>query len=214
MDLRRIVASKAIRFFAAESGGVYMPDAAALLKEKFRFMRTPETVEDFQDSEKRKFMHGTFEGIVIDSLEVHPDGVVVDTKANTRISDEFINEMIDLVTKELNFSLIEMPNTKRAYVSEVEVFLDKELHERFERFNAACKKINDTVSGYADSMPPFQPTGLIIDYDRTASPHLSPHSFILDRRRAASFDTQIYYSIAPLPTNVHLEVIAEIEKAL
>ncbi len=213
MDLRKIVASRTIRFFAAESGGVYMPDAAVLLKEKFRFMRVPETYEDYQDSEKRKFMHGTFKGTVIESIEVHPDGVVVDTKANTSISDEFIDEMIDLVTKELNFSLVEMPNTKRTYVSEVEVFLDKELDEAFKGFNAACKKINDTVSGYADSISSFQPTGLIIDYDRTASPHLSPHSFILDRRRAASFDTKIYYSIAPLPTDVHLEVIKDIEGA-
>jgi hypothetical protein len=216
MRLQNIIGSKAIRFFSGSSqfGNPYMPATIQLLQENFGFVQVPRSLEEYDASNGVKFFHGNFEGVTIDLLEIYSDGISVQTKTNTDVGDKFIDNLIELVSKKMNFKMREIPHKRRLYTSELEIILEKNISEAFEKFSNVCKIMNKSFQKQADDIPPVEMTGIIFNYDAVHSPHLKPGVFSLERRRGFAFDTNIYFATAPLPTDLHLETLAEIEKVL
>jgi hypothetical protein len=216
MKLSSILTSKTVRFLFGtfQSGSAYIPHVNKLMHERFGFLGLPKSLEEMDGNKGIKFMHGNFNGITIDLLEVFNDGLVVHTKTNTNQADRFIDGLIDTVKKELNFVPQEIPHRSRMYISELEVSLDKDIAGAFKNFSKVAELITASISELADETPSMQGTGLVFNYDVTKSPHIKPVRFTLERRAESAFDTNLYFSSAPLPTDAHLSVLQEIERAL
>lgn len=195
-------------------GNVYMPALVPSLQKKYGFLGTPQTLDDFDASRGIRFLHGNFNGTTIDELCIYPDGVSVIAKANTNLLDKFIDDLISFSSKEFDLTQKEIPHRKRMYSSEMEISLERDIASQFEKFSGIYKKINGAMSKFADNVPDFKVTGIVMNYDVIASPHMKPDSFILDRRTGNTFDTNLYYTRAPLPTDAHLEILQDIEKIL
>ncbi len=216
MKLNNIVTSKTIRFFSASipSGPIYMPDLVGVLQKHFRFLQVPTKIEEYDTTRGVKFLHGVFEDTVIDSLDIFDNGVSVTTKTNTNVADKFIDQLIKLAAKEWKATITDIPNTKRGYMSDIEIVFDKDLNAAFERFAGAMKLIDKYLKKQSDGIAPFAAAGMLFHCDVSHCAHLKPGRFILDRRVGHSFDHGIYFSSAPLSTDAHLEVLEEIEKVI
>ena len=164
MKISNIISSKTVGFLqgSTTSGNIFMPDFTRLMQENFRFLQVPTKLEEFNASNGVKFVHGEFEGIVIDLLEVYENGVVISTKTNTNNGNKFIDALIKLASKEFNFEVTNVPHMKKIYVSELDVISEKNLDSIFDSFKGILKIINNTVSQYGDDIPPYEGTGFLI----------------------------------------------------
>lgn len=216
MKLNNIISTQTIRFLKASvpSGTIYMPDFTALMQKKFRFIQVPTTLEEYDASKGVKFYHGTYKGIGIDALQIYDNGVSVLTKTNSKEGDKIIDALIEMASKELGVSVIEIPHLEKNYISDVEIVLEKDIGEAFERFTSAYKLLNKFLAKQAHEVPPFRVSGILLHCDLNDSPYLKPGRFVLERRGILPYNQNTYYSSAPLPTDAHLEVLQEIEKAL
>ncbi len=191
-----------------------MPTVVPSLQSKYGFLIAPQNLGDFDLVRGIRFLHGNFDGVTIDELCLYTDGLIVTSKANAKSVDKFIDDLINFSTKELNLTFNSIQHRKRLYSSEIEISLENNIASQFEKFSGVYKKINSAMSNFGDNIPDFKLSGLILNYDVISSPHVRPESFILDRRTGNTFDTNLYYSRAPLPTDIHLEVLQDIEKVL
>ena len=58
----------------------------------------------------------------------------------------------------------------------------------------------------------FRPVGLSFAPDMTLIAGLKPTAFRVERKNGVGFDTNHYYSSAPLPTVEHMRVLERLEK--
>jgi hypothetical protein len=214
--LEKILLSRAIRFGTGSTpaGSVYLPHLARVMQDRYRFIQVPTKLEEYDSTKGIKFFHGVFEGAVIESAEIYNDGVAVVTRANTRDADEFIDDLFDLALREFSYHIVKIPNLVRNYNSELEVIFEKNLDEAFSKFRSVIDNINRVVASYSVGVPPFQPTGLLIHCDLTQSHFLKPLRFGVERRIGYPFDSNLYYSTAPLPTDDHLASLEELERLI
>src|SRR6266851_2597163 len=186
------------------------------LKETYSFDKAPTSPNDIDAGTKSlKFGQGRFqvkEEIFISvDLEIYSDGFVANSRSSTQDTDAFLEDVLSSAMKE--FSLWYTPDIiqKKMHVSELTVRLDGVL------FN-----LNPKLTGFANTIsalcglpeiPPFEPSLLGFSTDLAISP-LKPSLFVLERKAGVPFADKRYYSRAPVHTDQHQELLAELEHIL
>jgi len=208
----------------------FLPELIALFKDKYQFVATPTTPSEILSEDgSLRFRHGkvlTTDGktIVINDMMVGRRAVVVDVATPT-IHDS---------TAEANYVLTELiewwnnspyaavsgllPLEPRYYVSRLEVSLDNPLDRAFSGLERVSTLLNSTIAKYAKwnfTPPPVssfrvESVSLVIDPTRVSL----PCDFSLERRAGLPYDEGVYFAQAPLGTDDHIIVLAELEKAL
>jgi hypothetical protein len=185
------------------------------LKDAYFFDKAPTSPNDL-DPEKKSliFERGRFqikEEIYISvDLEIYNDGFVANSRSSTRDTDEFMEDVLSLAAKEFSLSYDPAMIRTKMHTSELTVRLDSPLFNMHPKLVDFANTIS-TMSGLA--VPPFECTTLGFSTDLAVS-HLKPSSFILDRKIGAPFSENRYYSKAPVHTDQHQELLAELEHIL
>jgi hypothetical protein len=140
-----------------------------------------------------------------------PDGFIVDTSASTKASDAFLTDLLERKFTDVGLCFRPEMITRKAYKSQVLVSTDKKLATLNPNLAALAAKITALVS--TDIAPAsFEFGGLIINADPAKMP--TPSNFTFERRLKAPFRENKYFSVAPLQTHVHLEILNELESLL
>jgi len=185
------------------------------LKDAYFFAKVPKSPTDL-DAQKKclKFEGGRFqikEEIYISvNLEIYNDGFVADSRSSTRDTDLFVEDLLSLSTKE--FSLAYDPSMIRTkmHVSELTIRMDAVLFD----LNPKLAGFANTISAMCGlQIPPFECSSLGFSTDLSVS-HLKPSAFVLERKLGAPFTESRYYSKAPVHTDEHQELLAELEHIL
>jgi hypothetical protein len=183
--------------------------------EKYKFQIFPIKPDELDLSKGVKFLVGTFQkdhkNIAID-LTVFNDGLVADTRSSTEDSDAFLNDYLTLLSTELDLVPYQEVLRSNAYLSELWVQTDKSLNALNPKLADFAKRLTSLVVGHSHHHIAFESTGITFWTDPIVVNPPGPFKF--ERAENTPFGESRYYSAAPLQTNVHLEMLTELESIL
>jgi hypothetical protein len=194
--------------------GLFLRPAALQLKERYQFLKSPFDNNTI-GTEEVKYENGAFEdkngtAIQIDSLVLHPNGIVVDNRASTDAGDAFLTDIGAWLAKDFRLPSFADAPFRRLYASELNVIFDKQpafLNPKLRPFvDAVSSAIGDETSGQAD----FMMLNLATDPTRSST----QNTFRIDREVNTPFAENRYYSFAPVRTAHHLRLLETLEACL
>jgi hypothetical protein len=151
----------------------------------------------------------------ISQLSVVANGDIV-TASTTTIAEEILNDFMDKLDTGLGYRMRASVG-RLTYVSNMIVEFDHPLETRGSTFGVIEKIIQNTTK---HPEPPFKLKRLAFGFGDPAPSQaitlegVDNADFILERRAGEPYSKNRYYCSAPLKTEDHLKVLAEIEKIL
>ena len=145
--------------------------------------------------------------IDIDSLEVFDDGVVLNTRSDTKDSDAFLEDLFAWLWTECGLGGAGFSTKpKRIYLSEVVVTLPR-------------VSIDSGIGSLLDLKPSVsEMSGVPVDMIETQSIVFGSSEkrnlLTIDRRRGEPFQANKYFSTATMTTDKHLALLAKVEALL
>jgi hypothetical protein len=188
-----------------------------ITKYKFQlFPNKPEELGFGKEIKEIKFSGGTFQkdpkhDIGVD-LNLYNDGLVVDTRSSTDDSDAFLNEFLDWISTEFDLIPYQEILRSKLYLSELWVQTDKSLNTLNPKLENFAKRLTSLIVGHGHHPILFETSGITFWTDPSVINPPGPFRF--ERTLDIPFSENRYYSAAPLQTNVHLEMLMELESIL
>lgn len=214
MELLSVIRARSIWLFdfgdLNRSGKRITAELLAWLKDYYNFSKAPASAQDFDETKALAFLDGSFQfdsaGAIGVDLRIYNDGFVADTRTSTRASDSFLDDLLRGAASQFKLEYKPAKIRKRLYLSDVSLKCDKSLED-------ACPKLSafaDRVSTALGRPTKFSSVAWWTDPEiQTASVQ-----FRFERKHGAAFSDQRYYSVAPLPTDDHLQLLQELENIL
>lgn len=182
------------------------------LIETYKFRKYPSLNETGDLSKGIMFGDGEFaiddDYPIVVSLTLYNDGVIVDTRSSTHHSDAFLEDVLSRFSEIFKTLPLKSIMKKQLYVSKVYVSTDKPL----EFLNPKLKQISKYLNQNVEKDKNFQFGGLSFWPDQKDK--RSPLPFTFERAAQIPFSENRYYSVAPLPTDKHLELLDKLEHIL
>ena len=186
---------------------------------KYKFQLFPVKPDELgfgKETKEIKFSGGSFQkdpqhDIGVD-LTLYNDGLVVDTRSSTEDSDIFLSEFLNWISTE--FDLVPYQDILRSklYLSELWVQTDKSLNTLNPKLEQFAKRLTSLIVGHNHHHIAFESTGITFWTDPIVVNPPGPFKF--ERAENTPFSERRYYSAAPLQTNLHLEMLTELESIL
>lgn len=218
MELKSVLLARSIWLFDSDEINPYGKNIKHVLHavgERYNFTRYPREDKDFIEISKNprdgaEFLGGSFRDLIV-GLTVYDDGLVAETRASTNDTDAFLEDLLQWLVIEFGFVYKpEMLRGKR-YVSQLLVTTDYSIAALNPQLVGFAAKLTSLTS--TDSNPVvYEPGG--ISFHSDPGNKIAPSAFVFERRAATPFRENKYFSQAPLQTQVHLDMLSELEKIL
>jgi hypothetical protein len=214
MELIAISLARFVAFLELQSfdprGQSTTREAIELFRNRYTFGKVPEKPEELDFQKGVEFIDGKMGSIVIDKLVLYTNGVAIDTRSSTDNSERVLQDILDEVKR---VSRAVMLPTRRMYVSNL-IFRSQ---MRFSSLHRVVQPLGDSISS-ALSECFGQPVsidlgGIYISADSSQT-KLTPSHFTIERRADTPFSANVYFSAAPLKTDLHIALIEKFESAL
>ncbi|MBM4301933.1 MAG: hypothetical protein FJ121_10500 [Deltaproteobacteria bacterium] len=189
------------------------------ITKKYKFQQFPIQPEELgfgKEIKEIKFSGGSFQkdaqhDISID-LTLYNDGLVVDTRSSTEDSDSFLNEFLNWISMEFDLVPYQEVLRSKLYHSELWVKTDKSLNTLNPKLENFAKRLTSLIVGHNHHPILFETYGISFWTNPTIT--LPPGPFKFERAEGVPFNENRYYSAAPLQTDVHIEMLEELENIL
>lgn len=183
------------------------------LIDTYKFKKYPSLAEPLDITKGLEFRDGEF---AIDeeskpiriTLTIHTDGLVVDTRSSTNHSDAFLEYSFSQFSEIFKMPPFQSVMKRRLYLSQVFVSTEKSL----ELLNPKLKQISKYLNQYFGKDKSFQVGSISFWPDQKDKSPAMPFTF--ERAINVPFSENRYYSVAPLQTDQHLELLDKLEKIL
>ena len=190
-------------------GKVFYPDLVAALVARYNFKKFPQNLEDFDEAKGVTFAEGKLGSSVIEQLIIYSHGLLVDTRVSTSESKRLLEEAIRWASKELG--LVDKPIRRWQYASQLTFFSDVPLTAVHPAFVRLAEKTAENVTRISGESVKYELSAFFVDHDPLSRRHPAGR-FSIQRRDNTPFSENKYFSDAPLPTDVHLELLEQFEK--
>lgn len=186
---------------------------ASDLVQRYGFTTYPKVGDPLDFQKGIKFESGTFtspDGDAISlNVTIYNDGIVTDTRSSTKDCDSFLSDILAWVCKLYNLPPYNEVLRSKSYVSELYVHTEKSLNILNPKLRQFCSKLNSLVKGH--DVLSYETAGIAFWNDVSLN---KPFPFRFERQENVGFNEPRYYSIAPLQTEAHLEMLSELENIL
>lgn len=183
------------------------------LVEKYGFAKYPTEQSDLDESKGVTFEDGDWNGKSIDKISFFNDFMIVDMRSSTTDSEAFFYETMEWARETFGITFKETMVTQKAYLSEVIFNSDVELNKLNKLLEGLAKSISSALSEATGSVFQYETAGFSLYYD-TSRTKTTYAPFRFERLDNSSYEERKYYSSAPLPTDIHLKMIEEVEKII
>jgi hypothetical protein len=184
--------------------------AIPLLVASYKFKTFPSQAEIPDYSKGVKFEEGEFKNsegdLIAINLTIFTDGIVADTRSSTQDSDAFLLQVLTQLSEQFNLPHFEQIIRKKNYVSQLYVTTRMSLNLINPGFKEAVKYLSENLS------VPFEIGGLSFWVDPSST--LQPFQFSFERALNVPFAEKKYYTVAPLQTEKHIELLEKFETIL
>ncbi len=213
MEILNVRSARSVWLFEARDlnpRGVNVLPLVAAVKEKYQFLKWPNTPEELvpENPKGSQFQAGAFaigDLILTVSFTLYNDGIVAETLSSTKHTDLFLE---DLLSFGQQFGLVVQPDLvqRKRYISELIVRPKRQLGSLSDRLDKFAAKLNQMS---LPSEAAYEWTG----FEISAEPRFAnqPGAFKFEREVKSTFDLNRFYSIAPLHTDQHEELLRDLE---
>lgn len=214
MKVENILLARAIRLLRFTGRPLYMPDVIRPLVEQYKFLKVPQTLEEFDEAKGITFGHGKFNSggrdVVIDSFQIFNNGIVADTREDTEESDKFLDDVIAWGVKALG-RILPAQSVERLYLSNLEMSLKTPLATYIPSGQQLSGELSRYLSEYGLTHEPFEMVSFALNFDRIKLPNSVLTNFTIQRRDGVPFNSGLYFSTAPLKTKDHIALLHKID---
>ena len=195
-------------------GKVFLPDLVKALTDRYGFLQNNSSNSNELKEKGLIFESGYWQGRLIKTLSFNLSIVFVDTEESTDLSQSTLVELLEWARKELGANFSQHSIRRWAFVSNIIFQSDfPMLFGQNKALNSVASKINSAVQKNLHETLDFQPSKLTIGHDpSTRSSVLAP--FSIQHRTNTLFEDNIFFAEAPVPTDLHLELLEELESDL
>jgi hypothetical protein len=215
MELASILLARAMAWVEPSDlnpmGAVFYPELTKALVARYGFQKFPQKLEDFDESKGVTFGVGRLGDTVIEQLVIYTYGIVLDTRISTLESRRLLEEAFEWGRRELG--LVYKPDTVKRwqYASQVTFRSAAQMTG----VNSAVERLAASVAkGVADTVGEnlkYDLAMLSLNYDQLTRKHPLGR-FSIQRRDNTPFSEDKYFSDAPLPTDLHLQLLEQFER--
>jgi len=192
------------------AGELYYPDAAAKLVERYSFKKYPSVEE--MTRQPLVFGIGKIRDIQINELDIYQDGIIVFSRSDTDVLDEFISDLFEWSEKELGVLTIPMSRPEKYYESTLVVKSEIDLAQVISPRDEVANMANRLFLEVAPNKQLYELSGFLLDCDQFAfHGKRKPLRFAVERRLGVPYSENIFFSQAPLPTKGHLAFLRGLE---
>ena len=192
---------------------VSVPQLIHALVERYGFLKYPKTIEEYDPSKGIVFGLGRINNINIDRVEFYFVGIVIETRSSTDDCEAVLQDLIQVVQRLVGIEYKPLQEPRKFFLSEVSFHSELDLNGLNAAFSSLLPKISGLVSSYAREEFKFETVAVLSTPD-LANTKLGPSLFRVDRLAGVPFRDKKYFSSAPLPTEDHLNILEEFERAL
>jgi hypothetical protein len=190
---------------------IYFPELVGEIVKHFSFQKSPQTLEDYDISKGVEFLEGKAGRRTIQKLVLWDNTLVLETTSSTKDSKEILEEI--LLWGVERFGLNYEPGLigRFAYVSDVTFYSDTPLLNVSPAVSFLANSCTAALSEIWQEPVDYRPISLKVGHDPVLRQYgIAP--FSIERRGSARFSENKYFSEAPLPTDVHLQILEQFEK--
>ncbi|WP_158820335.1 hypothetical protein [Granulicella sp. S156] len=218
MNLAAIVKARTLGFIEIDelntSGRVRLADIVPEIAKRYDFKIFPTKIEDFDLNDKGVvFASGRLGGIVIDELKIYSGLIYVESLSTTEDSHKILIDLLEWGAENLGLTYTDGMIRHWAYVSHISFNTDFPLIKALSSpLDKIAEKTGKKVSELFGEEIVYHPMNFVVGHDpRTRKYGIAP--FSIQQRAGIKFDDNKFFSEAPLPTELHIEYLREIEKA-
>jgi hypothetical protein len=144
------------------------------------------------------------------TLGIFNNGITGETTSTTEDATAFLQDLTTWMAKEFGFQL--PPDINKAYLSQIVVELDASLSAVNPKFQTISKMLSDAKT--LDGKPRQFEVGGLSFWSEDVGFQLAPSLCRIERKWGPPFSSNQYFSLAPLETQQHLDLIGALEKIL
>jgi hypothetical protein len=217
MQQAAVILARAIGFVEIfdliPTGSIFYPDFVKEVVARYNFQKFPQEFKDFDEQKGVEFLQGKSGDNVIEKAIVYNNGILFETRSNTKISQALIEDA--LVWAKSKFGLAyESGTIKRfAYVSQLTFYSDVTLDALNPALKRLAQRVTSAVSEIHKEQIDYQATVILIQHDLLKRKNALA-GFTIAPRIETPLSDHKYFSEAPLPTDLHWEFLEEFEAAL
>lgn len=195
--------------------GLSFQPALAEIGKRYQFAKVPASIVDFDERKGLPFKAGTFinsKGTpVMVSFTIYGDGFVAETFSSTDDATEFLVDVTSWLSA--SFGFVVPTKIKKAWVSQIDFESDAPLINLNPKLEKIIVFLQSRVKRPDGKSENFGVGGLHFwteDFNKPGA----PTAVKFERKLDAPFSDNHYFSQAPLPTNDHKDLLAEMEQLL
>jgi len=186
------------------------------LADRYNFKSFPAHSLDF-DKESKGFLFNAGEFVnhegarVVAKLSIFTDGIVSDTWSSTRDSEDFLEDVMKWVKREHGVGLPPDRKVKTLYLSQFTVTTDKHIGGINPKLQAFADLVSAKVGDRWGGNSGFNVGGIGF---RVSDPtkQFAPSPFRFELKDGTRIDEKRYFTLAPVQTDVHLELLDKLEE--
>jgi hypothetical protein len=192
-------------------GTVFFPELTEALVERFKFQKFPRTLEEFDETKGVVFEEGVFDRKVIQKMTLWTNILVVETRSNTDDSKQILEGILTWGAEK--FALNYKPGMiKRfGYVSDLTFHSEAPLLAASSAIKNLADKNSKLVSEIWQELVKYEGLSMAVGHD-PMSRQSGIAAFTIQRRGAARFSENKFFSEAPLLTDTHIRLLEEYER--
>ena len=192
-------------------GKVFFPRAVSAIAEKLNFQKFPVKPEEFDETKGVEFHEGHWNGMNVSKLVIYNNGLLVDTKASTDDSERILIEALSWAREELGIAFSPQLIYRKRYLSDVIFQTEAPILDGFSPIENLKRNLTNHVAEVMAQKFEYSSIRLDVDFERfQRQAAIAP--FTIQRRNDSLFGDNRYFSEAPLPTEVHWQVLEQYEK--
>jgi hypothetical protein len=193
-------------------GKLRFPDIVAPLVKEYGFLAYPTKLEDFDPEKGIKFGSGKSDDKVIDLLDFYSGIITLETLSATSDSRDILEGMLKWGAKNLGLTYTEGMVRHWAYISQISFSSDFPLLSSLSRpLQNLAQKTGDAVSGFFAETLPYEIKNVNVGHDPLIRSSVIA-GLTIEHRANAAFGENLFFSEAPLPTDLHIKFLNELER--
>jgi hypothetical protein len=196
--------------------GFSLQEVFKKLNERYNFAKPPKHPLDVDPKTSAlAFLLGTFTNSakkpINVSLNIFNNGITAETTSSTDDATEFLQDLTTWMTKEFGFRV--PSDLNKAYFSQLTVQLDASVSIVNPKLQTISKMLSADAKAL-DGKPRQFEVGAVNFWSEDVGASLAPSLCRIERKWGVPFSSNQYFSIAPLDTQQHLNLLTELEKIL
>lgn len=191
-------------------GSISLAKIAPRLVEKLEFSLFPKTIDQFDESKGIVFADGIWSDIPVEKMTIYSNGIMMDTRKGTDTSLRVMHEIFDWAVVEFGLVVPEYGLQKIRFLNRFTFFSEALVSLGGSPVSNLAQSLSQHVAEITGQPRRYETIRLDLDFDRSEQ-QVPIAPLTIQRRITSSFDLNKFYTEAPLPTDVHIALIEQLE---